>query len=90
MWVQNFGGNKYSVIMMERSPLSVLKLYAEAIKYIIDHAGYFPSIFSHSCGLQLSAQTAQKIFSSLRNIKISIPYEKSARKFEPTYLLGEY
>ena len=50
-----------------------------------EHAGHFRSIFSHLCGLLLSADTTQKISGSQWNAKISILYEKSAGKFEPRY-----
>ena len=49
------------------------------------HAGHFRLIFSHLCGLLLSVDNPQKIFSRLWNVKISILYKKSAGKFEPTY-----
>ena len=49
------------------------------------HAGHFRSIFSHLCGLLLSADHPQKIFSRLWNVKISILYKKSAGKIEPMY-----
>ena len=49
------------------------------------HAGHFRSIFSHLCGLLLSADNPQKIFSRLWSVKISILWKKSAGKFETTY-----
>ena len=33
--------------------------------FLVEHAGHFRLIFSHSCGCLFSADTAHKIFSSL-------------------------
>ena len=39
------------------------------VYYTLVHAGHFRSIFSHLCGLVLSAENPQKVFSSLWNGK---------------------